>query len=71
MWAAVVCPKCGESVEVDLNAYVGHVFCRYCRENFELTNEVRARHAEEVPDDGSLSEAHLLDAQADSSFWLG
>jgi len=71
MWAGVVCPQCGEHVQIDLGQVVDLVFCPFCRESFELTDGERARLEREHQAEAVPMAGYLSDAKSDSSFWLG
>jgi hypothetical protein len=69
MWMSILCPKCGERSEVNLNETDEKVQCRYCLESIEVTS---AACTQEEDESGELfamsgsSDSYGLD----SSFWI-
>ena len=70
MWAVVICPQCGEHVEVDVGQLADWVFCPYCREKVELTYDERVRLQREEHHEETPAPQYLGGGRLDSSFWL-
>jgi hypothetical protein len=69
MWTTVMCPKCGEKFEINLNEVDDTVVCRFCLENFTLPYHLREQ-MEEIDAETCLVGEMQTSTRLDSSFWL-
>ena len=70
MWMSILCPKCGERSEVNLNETDDRVICKYCLENIAISSSVH-----DQTDEDDSSELYAMSGSSDqygldSSFWI-
>lgn len=69
MWTSVLCPKCGERSEVNVNEAEDRVLCKYCLESIAISSQVRNPAQEDDSDLYAMSGA-ADQGGLDSSFWI-
>jgi len=70
MWATIMCPKCGERFEINLDEAGDKAVCCYCLENFEIPAHVRQQVDEEDGNELYAFSGAQDQVGLDSSFWL-
>jgi hypothetical protein len=71
MWTSVLCPKCGERSEVNLNETEDRVLCKYCLENIVISSQVPSQIEEDESSDLYAMSGSTDQYGIDSSFWIG
>jgi hypothetical protein len=69
MWMSILCPKCGERSEVNLNETDDRVICKYCLENIGVSESFR-NQIEEDDNKDLYAMSGSSGCELDSSFWI-
>jgi phage terminase large subunit GpA-like protein len=69
MWMSILCPKCGERSEVNLNEMEERVQCKYCLETIEVASPICPQE-EDVSGELFAMSGSSDSYGLDSSFWL-
>jgi hypothetical protein len=70
MWTSILCPKCGERSEVNLNEAEDHVLCKYCLESIAIPSQFRDQTEEDDASDLYAMSGSADQGGLDSSFWI-
>jgi hypothetical protein len=69
MWTNIMCPKCGEKFEINLNEADETVVCRFCMEHFVIPYHLHEQLVESETETCLVSGKEPLNS-IDSSFWI-
>jgi hypothetical protein len=70
MFESIMCPKCGETLEVDLEEKQDSIVCRYCLSTVEIPCNLRSQVEGSERDDFCTAGEPYGQNGLDSSFWL-
>jgi len=69
MWEIVLCPKCGDRLEVNIHDLTSTLACTRCFEKFALPDDIRSRIEEKAGEEFALA-GFNSETRLDSSFWI-